>query len=77
MANETHPLIRYIRSAKPKETITSFCGKVGISRTHLYRVMRGEPTTTRTLQAISEATGGKVSVMTIMRAGAKSLEAAQ
>lgn len=77
MNNEAHPIIRYIRSSKPKETITSFCGKVGISRTHLYRVMKGEPTTTRTLQAISEATGGKVSVMSIMRAGAKQLEAAE
>jgi transcriptional regulator with XRE-family HTH domain len=66
MSTETHPLIEYLKTKRIKQT--AFAKEVGISRTHLYRIMRGEGTTTATLQKISAATDGNVPVSAFLEA---------
>lgn len=60
MSTEQHPLVRHLH--KTGETITSFAKRNNISRTHLYRVLDGEPTTTSLLERLADSTGGKVGV---------------
>jgi len=61
-----HPLSEYLSTQPISQT--DFAKKVGISRTHLYRIMRGDSTTTATLAAISAATGNKVSQAALIKA---------
>lgn len=79
MSDETHPLIKYLRgNPKSRETVSAFASRLCMSRTHLYRIINGGETTTRTLQDISDATGGKVSVEALLKAKkAIQMEAAQ
>ena len=58
----THPLDVYF-SKVPGETRKTLCDRASISQMHLSRLMRGEGEfSTKSLRAISEATGGFVSV---------------
>lgn len=77
MSTETHPLIKHLR--KTGETITSFAKRNNISRTHLYRVLDGEPTTTTLLERLADSTGGKVPVSAFVkvRERARQVEAAE
>ena len=47
---------------KTGETLTSFAKRCEISRTHLYRIMRGENTSLKRISSLCRATGDKVSV---------------
>jgi predicted transcriptional regulator len=58
MTYDHHPLMRHLD--KTGETLTSFAKRCDLSRTHLYRIMRGENTSIERLRALSAATGGKV-----------------
>lgn len=60
MSTEQHPLIKHLH--KTGETITAFAKRSNISRTHLYRIIDGEPTTTTLLERLADSTGGKVAV---------------
>lgn len=77
MSTEHHPLIKHLK--RTGETITGFAKRNSISRTHLYRVLNGEPTTTTLLERLSDATGGKVSVPDLVkvRERVRQVEAAQ
>lgn len=60
MEQAPHPLIEHLRATG--ETVSDFAERVGISRNHLYRAMRGESVTTGVLTRIIEETGGAVPV---------------
>lgn len=60
MRTEAHPLVTYSKSAG--KSLHSIALKANCSRMTLYRVMKGDNTTTDLLQRISDATGGKVKV---------------
>ncbi len=58
----THPLDLYFQKV-PGETRRTLCERADISQMHLSRLIRGEGDfSTKTLRAISQATGGAVSV---------------
>lgn len=58
----THPLESYFQKV-PGETRRTLCERADISTMHLSRLIRGEGDfSTKTLRAISQATGGVVSV---------------
>lgn len=61
-----HPVSRYLSDVG--ESASGFCIKIGISRAHLYRIMSGHNTTTRSLKAISIATGGIVKLTELVAA---------
>jgi transcriptional regulator with XRE-family HTH domain len=64
----THPLDVYF-SKVPGETRKTLCDRASISQMHLSRLMRGEGEfSTKSLRAISEATGGFVSVADLVSA---------
>ena len=64
MDTPEHPLVAY---AKGKSiSLASIAEKASCSRMTLYRVMRGENSTTDLLQRISEATGGAVSAAQLL-----------
>ena len=60
MSKIEHPLKRHL--AETGETLTSFADRNGISRMHIYRVMKGVNTSVDRLRRLSEATGGAVTI---------------
>jgi predicted transcriptional regulator len=60
MTYDHHPLMRHLE--KTGETLTMFAKRCEISRTHLYRIMRGENTSLRRISLLCKATGDEVSV---------------
>jgi hypothetical protein len=64
--NIDHPVAHYLSAVGM--SVHDFCVKVGISRTHLYRIMGGQNTTTRRLKSISAATDWTVSVSELLKA---------
>lgn len=71
----THPIDAYFQRV-PGETRGKLSARAGISEMHLSRIIRGEgEVSTKSLRAVSQATGGEVSVADLAsafeRAGAK------
>ena len=71
----THPLETWI-SQMPGETRGKLAKRAGISEMHIGRLIRGKgEVSTKTLRAVSQATGGVVSIADLVsafeRAGAK------
>lgn len=54
----------YIEQHEPSKA--AFIRKVGIGRTTMRGLLAGRPATLRVARAVSEATGGLVSVMTLL-----------
>jgi hypothetical protein len=71
MKTEPHPLTEYLK--RSGESLTSFSSRVGMSRVHLYRIIRGANTSTDKIKAITDATNGDVPVSAFFgeRAGAQ------
>ena len=51
---------------RSEESIESFSRKAGVGRSTVARLLRGRPATLRVAQAVSKATDGQVSVMTLL-----------
>lgn len=63
----THPLIRYIEKTEG-ETVAAFCKRAGISRMTFWRLTKGRGEySTSLLKRVSEATSGKISVVTLIK----------
>lgn len=62
--SKKHPLIKYLKAERV--TLGDFAKNAGVSRMAIYRAIKGENTTIDLLRKISEATGGKVSVVEIV-----------
>jgi hypothetical protein len=62
-----HPLLTYIEKS-PGETVSAFCIRADISRMTFWRLTndKGEYSTSL-LKRVSEATGGKVSFMALVK----------
>lgn len=62
-----HPLIKYIEKTEG-ETVAAFCKRADISRMTFWRLTNGKGEySTSLLKRVSEATGGKVTFMTLIR----------
>lgn len=60
MEHETHPLFAYLKANG--ETVTDFARRVGFSRMRVYRIVKGENTSTESIKQLVAATNGAVPV---------------
>jgi len=60
MENEKHPLFQYLKANG--ESVTDFARRIGFSRMRVYRIVKGENTSTESIKQLVAATNGAVPV---------------
>lgn len=60
MENEKHPLMQYLKANG--ESVTDFARRIGFSRMRVYRIVKGENTSTESIKQLVAATNGAVPV---------------